>query len=101
MRWKAILEEFPRNQGILQAPEKDCQAMEGPGESHIPTLEVIDKSGDYRYDLTRFPHRGFLLTQGRQPPIEIEQLLPLNLLRSVNEKQLSVHFRIRHRRAPG
>jgi hypothetical protein len=54
VRWKAIPEEFSRKQSILQAPEKGCQATEDTAETVTPTLEVIDKSDDYRYDLPGF-----------------------------------------------
>jgi len=32
-----------------------------------PTIELIDKSSHYRYDLPQLPHQGFRLTQGLTP----------------------------------
>ena len=70
-------EEFLQKQGILQALEKGCQAKGNVLGTSSPTLGVIDKPGDYRYDLTRFPHRGFLLTQGL-PLLRSSNYRPLN-----------------------
>ena len=90
MRWKVIplsgqdvilaadREEFPRKQGILQAPEKGCQAKQLRTEIADPSLEVIDKTGDYRYDLPGF-HIGASFSHRALPPTEIEQPSPTEL----------------------